>query len=191
MPALLTPDPVSKPQRSSAHGSYFGEHGDHSDHNDDTEREINYPRGGRREDEDDVVLMDHSLTRPRRGQVINSLAAPVSAGPTSATTDGTGTRASYLTSTSSTSRISNLSDFPSPPTQASLTPGRILDSYFSSPTPETAANGRADPLASADVRNVQWEMEREREREARRSRRTTFGPIEEDSDRDMNAHSDS
>lgn len=137
--------------------------------------------------------MDDSLTRPRRGLAPPTLStAPVSAGPMSATTDGTGgTRASYLTTTSSTSRISNLSDFPSPPTQASLTPGRILDSYFGSPTPDTAADGRADPLAAANVRSLQREMDRERERDARRSRRTTFGPIEEDSDRDVYAQSDS
>ena len=194
VPSLLTPDPVNRPQRSSAHGSYFGEHGDGHERDEAAEPETDYAHGGRREDED-VVLMNRSPPRRYRNLApphsLTTPSGPLSAGPTSATTDGTGTRASYLTSTSSTSRISNLSDFPIPPGPAALTPGRILDSYFGSPTPDAAADNRPDPIATADVRSVQREMEREREREARRSRRTTFGPIEEDSDRDHYPQSDS
>lgn len=43
------------------------------------------------------------------------------------------TRASYVTSNSSNSRISRLSDFPSPPTQDFFTPSSVLQSYFDAP----------------------------------------------------------
>ncbi|THH04035.1 hypothetical protein EW145_g5817 [Phellinidium pouzarii] len=139
VPALATPDPVttSYAQRASTHLSYFG---------DDTRNEP-----GQRADADD----DYARNRNDRPS------HPTLLPPTSATET---TRASYITSTSSVSRISQLSDFPVPPSQNALKSSTIAESYFSG-TPEATLD--ADTLAESA------------ERSERRSRRTTFGGIEE------------
>ncbi|OCB90557.1 hypothetical protein A7U60_g2235 [Sanghuangporus baumii] len=84
------------------------------------------------------------------------------------------TRESYMTSTSSASRISQLSEFPVPPGQTSLTPGTIIQSYFGSTLEPTE---RHDPIQE-DPESV----EREQKRHERQSRRTTFGPVSDDED---------
>ena len=87
------------------------------------------------------------------------------------------TRASYLTSASSTSRISHLSDLPVPPGQNALTPGGIINSYFNTSTPDVME--RNDPLVEPVIRDQQPQQPQQR-RELRASRRTTFGPVEDD-----------
>lgn len=118
--------------RSSAHGSYFG----------DIIRDDSRPDS----------TQDASFLHPQRP----SLAPPP---PTSATDTS---RTSYLTSTSGNSRISQLSDFPAPPSQGAMAPGSVIQSYFSR-EPEDSQNGDHS----------------QREIGVRRSRRTTFGGEEE------------
>lgn len=141
VPALATPNPTGgHTQRASAHGSYFG---DHSRGDDNVHR-----------DEFDEGTTLYAM-RP-------SLIPPPSASDA--------TRASYVTSTSSTSRISNLSDFPVPPTQNVMTPGAIIQSYLRN-TPQEELE---DPVLDHGPRSVQEER-----REKLRIRRTTFGGEEE------------
>ncbi|KAH8110021.1 hypothetical protein DFH11DRAFT_1843049 [Phellopilus nigrolimitatus] len=137
VPALATPDPVtmSHAQRTSAHGSYFGD----------------LPRSP------DRGLRPGSHDNRGRHPSRTSLAPP--------TSSAADTRASYMTSTSSASRISQLSDFPAPPSQNTMTPGAIIQSYFGN-TPEDP--DRADPLEEPEPTG----------RQDRQSRRTTFGPVE-------------
>ena len=73
----------------------------------------------------------------------HSLQPPLSA----AVTDNT--RSSYVTSLSSASRISQLSDFPVPPTHAQevISPGQIIQSYFN-PTPTTQTEDPMDARSS-------------------------------------------
>jgi len=77
------------------------------------------------------------------------------------------TRASYVTTTSDASRISNLSDFPAPPNNAgAMTPGTILQSYFTE-TPDTQ---KADPFEFEGLLSRPQSVH-----DRFMSRRTTFG----------------
>ena len=136
VPALSTPNYVSNPgiHRSSPHGSYFG----------DIVRED---------------AEDRMPDSPQDAAYLSPLPLSLAPPPTSATDT---TRASYVTSTSSNSRISQLSDFPAPPNQGPMTPGSIIQSYFRS-MPEEPPQERL-PQRAIDTRQ---------------SRRTTFGGEEE------------
>lgn len=140
VPTLSTPNPttVENAHRASAHGSYFGD----------------VARSDEPATEDTLDDESHlRLSRP-------SLAPPLTASDA--------TRASYVTSTSSASRISQLSDFPIPPSQGAMTPGSILQSYFGSMR-EDAQSERPPEPSPVDVSP-----------HARfRSRRTTFGGEEQ------------
>ncbi|KAI5120060.1 hypothetical protein M0805_007810 [Coniferiporia weirii] len=142
VPALATPDPVTTPDghRASAHGSYFGD--------DRRNGESSRPSQSQ---------YDHERARDHADRSARPSLIP----PTSATDT---TRASYMTSTSSASRISQLSDFPVPPNQNVPAPGAMTQSYYGG-TPEAA--NRADPMGESAALAE------------RRSRRTTFGAVEE------------
>lgn len=170
VPALATP-PIHQPHliSESRHGSYIG-----ASFNPSTaDRQASSPSP-------DFRSALNTLVRPSYSSQSGSLKPPPSV--------SSATRASYLTSTSSSSRISEsqLSNFPAPPGQNSLTPGAIIQSYFGSPD----TTERADPMAERESRayripfpvNEDEEYaEDERRREARQSRRTTFGTIPYDS----------
>ncbi|KAI0266212.1 hypothetical protein BC834DRAFT_875928 [Gloeopeniophorella convolvens] len=66
--------------------------------------------------------------------------------PPSATTDAALTRSSYMTNETGTSRMSGLSDFPAPPSQVVVSPGRVemLQSYFAPRLPLFARAEGAD-----------------------------------------------
>ncbi|TDL25281.1 hypothetical protein BD410DRAFT_785181 [Rickenella mellea] len=80
-------------------------------------------------------------------------------------------RASYVTSTSGESRISQLSDFPVPPTQDMMSPTSILQSFYDIPGPQRHDNINR----SADLPD---DLQTE-------SRRTTFGGNEDMSGLDL------
>lgn len=141
VPALSTPDPTS------VTGAYRSSA--HGSYFGDIIRDDSRP----------TSTQDATYLHPQRP----SLAPP----PTSATDTS---RTSYVTSTSSNSRISQLSDFPTPPNQGAMTPGSIIQSYFRRP-PEEPQESEYAPS--------------NREISARRSRRTTFGGEEEISSFDM------
>ncbi|KAL5481095.1 hypothetical protein ACEPAI_10036 [Sanghuangporus weigelae] len=145
VPALATPDPVS-----SAHMHRASAHGSYID---------NTPPSNHR-----------SLSPDTHGRM-DAPSRPSLLQPQSATSM---TRESYMTSTSSASRISQLSEFPVPPGRTSLTPGTIIQSYFGS-TPE--ATERHDP-----IQEEPGSVECEQQRYERQSRRTTFGPVSDDED---------
>lgn len=166
VPALATP-PIHQPQlvSESRHGSYI----DTSFNPGIVDRQVSSPSP----DLGDVLSMQ---VRSNHSSQPGSLKPPTSG--TSAT------RASYMTSTSSSSRISDsqLSNFPVPPGHNSLTPGTIIQSYFSSPD----AADRADPMSEREsrphgipfpVNEDEENDEEERGRQNRQSRRTTFGTI--------------
>ncbi|KAL5498940.1 hypothetical protein ACEPAH_1458 [Sanghuangporus vaninii] len=145
VPALATPNPVS-----STHMLRASAHGSYVD---------NTPPSNHR-----------SLSPDTRGRT-DAPSRPSLLQPQSATSM---TRESYMTSTSSASHISQLSEFPVPPGQTSLTPGTIIQSYFDSTLEPTE---RHDPIQE-DPDSV----EREHKRHERQSRRTTFGPVSDDED---------
>lgn len=91
-----------------------------------------------------------------------------------------GARSSYMTTGSHDSRMSGLSDFPSPPEQVVVSPAHVslLHSYFGTGfTPATQTQTVQDPLAAAGEAMAAVEAPHLRPRvlEQRPSFRTTFG----------------
>lgn len=110
---------------------------------------------------------DYDVDREQSQSARQSIRPPLSA----AITDNT--RSSYLTSVSSNSRISQLSDFPAPPTYAQdvISPGQIIQSYFNA-TPTAQKDNPMDFLPSTDRDEPTVTIPRTR------TRSTTFGDEE-------------
>lgn len=191
VPSQSTP-PISKPElvSESRHGSYIATSFNPT---------LIDPQGPSRPPASPPVNILDMHIRPGHSSHSGSLKPPLSGvSGNSGFSRGSLARASYLTSTSSSSRISEsqLTGFPSPPNQGqnALTPGSIIQSYFGMNEGDASRGSDGDAMSERENRSRPHRItfpvredeelainEEEQRRADRQSRRTTFGTLQYDS----------